>query len=418
MAVGFSRDMWYNYIADRSHPPVASAVVEIPEYDPNHVYAWKPASNYKGWKLIDRGEAGVDDADIIQKAHDSLQERENMIVISDVTLDKTVIISKSKIKISFVGTISATGTAFQIGTDSTRVKYADININEMTGDGTGNGIHMYNVSTSKISFRHITNFDIGIHFDPATGQSAMENGLYGGRISSCRRGISFAAKTESMQGNIIIANIIECTEAGIYWEAGGNSQLTQFLGFVDCPDATYDLYDDVGQQFLLPYYVRNESTVKIGPGTIFITSTASTRLQVLKTPIGLGVESPSADVHVKGGHKQWTSWNWGAGLALEGVSGGRNSVLGLIDASGADIHWSIGNIAGEFWISKMPPLGDTTSPPQRALKIDTNKNVIPDYFAIPTAAPPNPVAGSIYFDTDTGTLYIYDGSAWKSVSLT
>ena len=67
MAVGFSRDQWYNYIADRSHPPVASAVVEKPEYDPDHVYAWKPANNYKGWKLIAREETGVDDAEVIQK---------------------------------------------------------------------------------------------------------------------------------------------------------------------------------------------------------------------------------------------------------------------------------------------------------------------------------------------------------------
>ena len=72
MSYGFSRDQWYNYIADRSHPPVASAVVEKPEYDPDHVYAWRPANNYKGWKLIARGKARVDDAEVIQKALDSL----------------------------------------------------------------------------------------------------------------------------------------------------------------------------------------------------------------------------------------------------------------------------------------------------------------------------------------------------------
>jgi len=68
MAVGFGRDKWYNYIADRSHPPVASAVVEKPKWDPDHVYAWKPANNWKGWKRIDKGEAGVDDASVIQSA--------------------------------------------------------------------------------------------------------------------------------------------------------------------------------------------------------------------------------------------------------------------------------------------------------------------------------------------------------------
>jgi len=70
VSFGFSRDRWYNYIADRSHPPVASAAVEKPEYDPDHIYAWKPANNYKGWKLIDRGEAGVHDARVIQSAID------------------------------------------------------------------------------------------------------------------------------------------------------------------------------------------------------------------------------------------------------------------------------------------------------------------------------------------------------------
>jgi len=75
MARGWSRDRWYNYIADRSHPPVASAVVEIPEYDPNHVYAWKPANNYKGWKLIARGEAEVDDEEVIQSAIDTISSK-------------------------------------------------------------------------------------------------------------------------------------------------------------------------------------------------------------------------------------------------------------------------------------------------------------------------------------------------------
>jgi len=93
MAVGFSRDMWYNYIADRSHPPVASAVVEIPEYDPNHVYAWKPANNYKGWKLIDRGEAGVDDASVIQSTIDTLPNGGRIFISKgDYLLDKPLLI--------------------------------------------------------------------------------------------------------------------------------------------------------------------------------------------------------------------------------------------------------------------------------------------------------------------------------------
>ena len=97
MAHGFSRDRWYNYIAERSHPPVASAIVEKPEYDPDHVYAWKPANNYKGWKLIVRGEAGVDDAEVIQSAIDSIDSgiifiKEGLYNISDTIKGKSFIL--------------------------------------------------------------------------------------------------------------------------------------------------------------------------------------------------------------------------------------------------------------------------------------------------------------------------------------
>jgi len=94
MAVGFSRDRWYNYIADRSHPPVASAVVEKPEWDPDHVYAWKPTNNWKGWKRIDKGEAGVDDSEVIQKAIDSLTPnrtwKKRVVLKGDFYLEDTI----------------------------------------------------------------------------------------------------------------------------------------------------------------------------------------------------------------------------------------------------------------------------------------------------------------------------------------
>ena len=36
---------------------------------------------------------------------------------------------------------------------------------------------------------------------------------------------------------------------------------------------------------------------------------------------------------------------------------------------------------------------------------------------LPTSAPPSPEAGSMYFDTSTNKLYVYNGSAWVSVTL-
>lgn len=45
------------------------------------------------------------------------------------------------------------------------------------------------------------------------------------------------------------------------------------------------------------------------------------------------------------------------------------------------------------------------------------RNINYDSLPVPTSAPITARTGDMYFDTSTGTLYIYDGSAWKSVTL-
>jgi len=50
-------------ITEYSYPSTASAIVCK---DEDYVYAWKPANNFKGYILIDKGEAGVEDAEVIQ----------------------------------------------------------------------------------------------------------------------------------------------------------------------------------------------------------------------------------------------------------------------------------------------------------------------------------------------------------------
>ena len=39
-------------------------------------------------------------------------------------------------------------------------------------------------------------------------------------------------------------------------------------------------------------------------------------------------------------------------------------------------------------------------------------------FIMPTSQPTTTTAGSTYFDVSTATLYIYDGTVWKSTTLT
>jgi len=154
MAVGFSRDRWYNYIADRSHPPVASAVVEKPEYDPDHVYAWKPANNYKGWKLIARGEAGVDDAEVIRSVIS-----EGLIFIKRATYSINSIISANNLTnlaiLAEKGTVfKATGDIGAILRFGTEGSCENIEIAGIEIDGGGydvKGIDIWNSNKIKIT---------------------------------------------------------------------------------------------------------------------------------------------------------------------------------------------------------------------------------------------------------------------------
>jgi len=258
MAVGFSRDMWYNYIADRSHPPVASAIVEKPEYDPDHVYAWKPANNYKGWKRIDKGEAGVDDAEVIQSAINDTDEYGLVVVICNVTLTSTLVIDK-KVNVDFYGKITADGiTAIKLGNqDTTKLTFIRIKLNELDGisKATGTyGIEVENAAACKVYFGKIRRFDKGIYFDPKTSGDAGENRFFGGNITECNVGIGFSTSSQRMQGNIIECGIFACSK-GLEYEAGGNSYNCMFRGVIHC-EGGQDIVDNVGLQIFIPYYLQ------------------------------------------------------------------------------------------------------------------------------------------------------------------
>ena len=64
--------------------------------------------------------------------------------------------------------------------------------------------------------------------------------------------------------------------------------------------------------------------------------------------------------------------------------------------------------------------GDTPDIDVLNSNLDLNNNKIYGIgdLVIPTAAPASPSAGSMYFDTATNTLYVYNGTAWVSVALT
>jgi len=242
MAVGFSRDMWYNYIADRSHPPVTSAVVEIPEYDPDHVYAWKPANNYKGWKLIARGEAGVDDADIIQQVHDLLPSHSLIKLIGTFTLTKTVKFTKEHIifdarsaRINVIGDI--------VGFDTENPHHSEFYINYLHGDNKKGVGFRLSGNVCKLDIRHCDYFDKGIYIRNITDSGLLDPDIFFGQIGACKYGIYI--ESTNIQGLRVFGNFInECSEACVYITGSGFNWNYFDVVALDAAGGRYNFYAD------------------------------------------------------------------------------------------------------------------------------------------------------------------------------
>ena len=51
------------------------------------------------------------------------------------------------------------------------------------------------------------------------------------------------------------------------------------------------------------------------------------------------------------------------------------------------------------------------------VKVDSAGTLVSTLQVLPTSSPTSPVNGSVYWDGNSATLFIYDGSNWKSIQL-
>jgi len=226
VAVGFSRDRWYNYIADRSHPPVASAVVEKPEYDPDHVYAWKPANNYKGWKLIARGEAGVKDAKVIQSAIDLIGATGGGRIF--IAKGEYIIHPTKRGEYWYIGLIMKNNVAIEgEGMGKTILKFTDINASGRVDGISFDSGDLYNIEIknmtldgSLIDWENKIGYGEGIRaVDPTnTVNNALLENLY---LKGWRVGWGIGWGYTKKVGKILVARTIigENVGRGVIWIA-------------------------------------------------------------------------------------------------------------------------------------------------------------------------------------------------------
>lgn len=203
-------------------------------------------------------------ATVIQKAIDDYASDGLVIVDADLTLTQTLKIEKTRSSVELLGVIYvSTGvTAIKIGDEAKDAGGVKLWIRYLDGqDKTGHGIELKNVSGGIIEYGMITNFDIGLYFNPSATGIAGENRLEGGYLSSCgTAGIRFSTSSRSMEGNHFSVSIFGCP-IGIDLLAGGSSGYQTVLGVSDniAVANSEDIKDLVGKQIFLTDFVRRET---------------------------------------------------------------------------------------------------------------------------------------------------------------
>ena len=262
----------YRNLTSRTPPQAASAIVEKPEWDPDHVYAYRPANNYRGSRIIDRGDAEEESGKVIQAAIDYVAGKGGgvvWIIEGEYDLNSSIIALSDKAYVNIVGNnavikngeISISGTHHNNNKRNRIVGLRFDNASIVISNGFGNvieycvfenaeyGIKLHNTATWT-EFTHIRRCDfikctIGILFetpDGGAGQSYANTS-----IDSCSFSLSvsnsYGIKTNSqtqlsdskITGCRFWHNVDNTIGIYIYGHAGGCLIQSKFESFVGTP---------------------------------------------------------------------------------------------------------------------------------------------------------------------------------------
>ena len=106
--------------------------------------------------------------------------------------------------------------------------------------------------------------------------------------------------------------------------------------------------------------------------------------------------------------------------ARAGFGGGTNLITtapaGLVEIQGKSDEVQLYVKAQSSQSSDIIVVKDNSN--NTAVKVINDGTIITNKLVLPLSQPSSAQAGSVYFDTTSSTLYIYDGSTWKSTILT
>ena len=212
----------------------------------------------------------------IQYAIDNAPVRGTVVVLGDVTLDKTLVINKA-LRFKFDRFYSAQNPVIQVGVAGYYLETLNIEGHSIigTGDKTNDGILFVECRLSFIKLNKLSNFNRGIHINPPPNCGVAENIFHIKIIDNCNSAIEFANTTNYMEGNVFYSTIFKCYY-GFRTYSDSDAILNMFVGVIDNIEisGSYDIYDERGKNMFIMYFVRQDNSI-IGPGSILINQGAS-----------------------------------------------------------------------------------------------------------------------------------------------
>jgi len=300
------------------------------------------------------------------------------------------------------GTLRFNSGSVKIGS-SESVSYSRFYFHKIEGTGkTADGIVINRGSHLTVNFDHIYNCRCGINI--TTVNYCGANDFYGNAISSCSYAINLFANAYNLEGNRFFMNFIQGCNKGIYIPTATAPYACSnniFIGHIDNAGVagSTDIEEYGGTNMYILHYIR-WSAVTLHSGSA---AYARTRLY-MGDIVQAGVpQNGDKGVLLWGGGGSIDIWR-GDGIPYVDFKTNYTTDYDARISKTSD-HGLDFRVGGEGSIVV-------------ALKIRPDGRVEPLHLVIPTTQPSNPVAGSIYFVTTTNTLYIYNGTAWVSVTLT
>ena len=377
---------------------------------------------------------GTDPSAVISYVFQNISNGESVAIIGDFTIDSPLqLVDRANVKIFQWGTLTAgsgLGSGDYVlvvkGTTGGTSKYNELYISKINGNGSCNGVLLQDTYNNEVHPGDIDNVVKGITIRNEAVWSES-NRIIGGQVRATQHCIGFemaSGASSSFVNTLILGTALGVYQYGIYVPSGARITASAFIkphGWVNADNAVmlYLAGTLTGVTIISPYF-EDVNAAYTGEALAYVDGSDFVLINPIAVNLDKTIDNPNnrpflmfdrqfiyfvnAAPAMYGGIRNLID-SMMLGWRLEGSA---DRVLNIFAEGRTDLlyYWQELNT----WRTIFAIYGDGRIEGE-IFKAKTD-------LRLPTSRPANPVAGSMYFDPSTGKLYVYDGSTWKSVTLT